>query len=190
MNQRPDNLRGEHHRLPVGSLLHHPDNPNEGDTGAIAESISQHGVYKPIIVHKGTRHILAGNHTYDALGQLGYTEVDCWVVDCTDEEALDILLTDNHIASLAVVNEGKLSSLLQGIHDRRGSLEGTSFDGDDLDDMLRFLSRPMIAAEISEEPYDAPDTQRKETDNSLRAEEGREAEDEVECPSCGHRFAP
>lgn len=45
-------------QVPVGDLTPHPDNANEGDVGAISESLERHGQYRAIVVSQATGHIL------------------------------------------------------------------------------------------------------------------------------------
>lgn len=59
--------------IPVDSLTAHPDNPNRGDLAAITASIQAQDFFGGIIVQKSTRHILAGNHRWMAVKQLGRT---------------------------------------------------------------------------------------------------------------------
>jgi ParB-like chromosome segregation protein Spo0J len=48
----------------INEIKIHPLNPREGDIGAIIESLTHMGQYRPIVVNKATKHILSGNHTY------------------------------------------------------------------------------------------------------------------------------
>jgi hypothetical protein len=55
--------------VPVDSLETHPRNVNQGDIGAIYESIGANGFYGAIVAQKSTGRILAGNHRYQAAVQ-------------------------------------------------------------------------------------------------------------------------
>lgn len=121
------------------SLLPHPSNPNQGDVGEICLSIQKNGFYRPLVVQRSTRYILTGNHTWQAARQLGIGQVPVTWIDCSDEVALRILLVDNRSAQLAVYDDNKLAELLQGIMQDVGTLEGTGFDGNALDQLLADL---------------------------------------------------
>jgi hypothetical protein len=55
--------------VPVDSLETHPRNVNQGDIGAIYESIGANGFYGAIVAQKSTGRILAGNHRNQAAVQ-------------------------------------------------------------------------------------------------------------------------
>lgn len=122
--------------VPLDSLKPHPQNPRQGDIGAIVESLSEHGQYKPLVVQRGTRHILAGNHTWQGAAQLEWTHIQVVFVDVDDEQALKILLVDNRTSDLATYDDALLADLLKAVHAVNGELTGTGFDTDALDDLL------------------------------------------------------
>lgn len=90
-----------------------PQNYNNGDVDAIAESIEVNGMYRAIYVHRDTGDILAGNHTWMACKQLGATQIPVLRVDGDQWNALRIMITDNRTAQLAVPDEGQLLVLLE-----------------------------------------------------------------------------
>jgi ParB-like chromosome segregation protein Spo0J len=118
------------------NLVPHPRNVRQGDVGAIVESLKHHGQYRPIVVQRSTGNILAGNHTWRAMRELGWTEGSVTYVDVDDEEALRILLIDNRSNDLAIYDDSGLAELLKELAENSQGLEGTGFDGDDLDDLL------------------------------------------------------
>ena len=126
---------------PVADLVLHPDNPRQGDVGAIAESLKAHGQYKPIIVQASTGFVIAGNHTLMAAKALGWESLNAVKLDVTDDEARRIMLVDNRSSDLATYDDQALADVLQSLA-QSGGLEGTGFDGDDLDDLLRLLAGP------------------------------------------------
>jgi len=79
-------------RVKVRDLRQHPNNPNQGDIGIIVESLESHGYMKPVLVQKSTMRIIAGNHTVQATEIEGFEEIDVILRDCTDEEALRMIL--------------------------------------------------------------------------------------------------
>lgn len=135
--------------VPVGSLLHHPRNPNQGDVGAIHESIAHNGFWGTIVAQRATGHVLAGNHRLLAAKHAGATEVPVTWVDVDDEHALRILLADNRTTRLGNDEPGQVVELLQEVLRSQGSLEGTGYDGDALDELLADLG---LEAKASGDP--------------------------------------
>jgi hypothetical protein len=159
------NIRPEITKLAISleSVTPHPRNVRQGDVGAICQSLEAHGQYRPIVVHKSTNHILAGNHTYAAATALGWKKIAATFVDCDDEQALRILLVDNRANDLAIYDDHALAELLQELSAGEG-LAGTLFDGDDLDDLLFRISgtlgtgHPTLSATDALEGYEGRDT--------------------------------
>ena len=120
----------------IDEVIPHPQNVRQGDVGAIAESLRIHGQYRPIVVQKSSGYILAGNHTWKAAKSLGWPKISVTYIDVDDEQAKRILLVDNRANDLATYDDASLASLLQELASTEASLEGTGFDGDDLDDLL------------------------------------------------------
>lgn len=145
----------------VGDLKLHPRNVNQGDTGAIHQSIERNGFYGTIVAQKSTGHVLAGNHRLRAAQQSNATELPVVWVDVDDDHALRILLADNRTTRLGVDDPEALADLLQEILSDQGTLDGTGYDGDALDELLADLGREI----------DGPDDPGAQID---RAEELRE----------------
>jgi DNA modification methylase len=120
----------------VGTLNLHPENPREGDQGLITQSIETLGFYGALIVQVSTRFILAGNHRYRSAIENGAASLPVIWVDVNDEVALRILLADNKASDSASNNEAALSELLKGLMLETGTLEGTCFSPEDLDQLL------------------------------------------------------
>lgn len=128
--------------VPVGALRLHPRNVNNGDVGAIHESIKHNGFYGTIVAQRSTGYVLAGNHRLQAAQHAGAAEVPVVWVDVDDDHALRILLADNRTTRLGSDDPEALARLLQEIADTAGTLDGTAYSGDDLDELLRDLSMP------------------------------------------------
>lgn len=142
----PSNIREELASLitPLKDVKPHPRNVRQGDIGAIATSLEAHGQYRPIVVHKATGHILAGNHTYAAAKSLGWKDIAVTFVDCSEEQALRILLTDNRANDLASYDDQALVGLLKELMTTPEQLAGTMFDPADLDDLVGLLEPPNL----------------------------------------------
>lgn len=155
----------------ISKLKAHPRNPNQGDIGAIMESISVNGFVGAAVAQVSTGHILAGNHRVEAARQLGIKEVPVLWADIDDEAALRFLLVDNRTSELALRDPNMLAELLTELASTsdRG-LEGTGYDGDYLDDLLEEVA-PKEAAEIAD--FDEVDLEPKFGHT---------------CPKCGFEF--
>lgn len=125
----------------IDSIRPHPANPREGDVGAVAESIDEHGFFGVCVCQVSTRYILAGNHRWKAAKAIGAAEVPVAWVDCDDDEALRILLADNRTSDLASYDMQQLADLLDQLDQTERGLSGTGYDGDALDEILNDLER-------------------------------------------------
>ncbi len=122
--------------VPVGQLREHPKNPNEGDCGAIHESIEENGFSGAIIAQRSTGYVLSGNHTFRTVVQQGAPEIPTHWVDCDDDRAMRILLSHNRARDLASYNEPMLAEVLKEIVAESGNLEGTLYTREALDNIL------------------------------------------------------
>ena len=113
----------------------HPENPRQGDIGAIVTSIEQNGWYGTLIAQQKSRRVLAGIHRLQAALALDMKEVPVYWVDVDDTEAQRILLADNRVSDLATWDDSILVGLLEGLAND-GELLGSGYDGDDLDALL------------------------------------------------------
>src|SRR5690242_3881489 len=126
----------------LDALKKHPSNPRMGDVGAIVQSIEANGFYGTLVVQRSTGYVLAGNHRLQAAKATGLKEVPVVYVDVDDETAKRILLADNRTNDLATYDNDQLAELLQELAESEG-LEGTGYDGDDLDALLKELNDPL-----------------------------------------------
>lgn len=151
-------------RYKLTELNNFHKNARRGDVDAIKASIIANGIYRPIIINKGTYtdrplEVLAGNHTLQAMRQIAeenpedksWQTVDVWQVDVDDDRATRIVLADNRTADLGDYDNTELKELLQLVdHD----LDGTGYDYDDLEDIAERLN-PSDDGSILPEPGDA-----------------------------------
>jgi len=147
----------EHTIVDIDSVQPHEKNVRQGDIGAISESLKAHGQYRPIVVDKRTNRILAGNHTWKAAKALGWQQIAAGYVETKDDdEALRILLADNRTTDLASYDDSGLAELLKQLSETDIGLEGTAFDGDDLDALLKDLGHFELPTDVDEIPEDVP----------------------------------
>ena len=128
--------------FPIGDLIPYPGNARSGDVGAIAESMTANSAYGALIVQESTKHILVGNHRYLAARLLGATTVPVFLLDVDDATARRINLFDNLASDRATYNTEMLVEELQTVIAESGTLDGTGYDGDDLDDLIASLTEP------------------------------------------------
>ena len=149
-------------RVPVAELRQHPQNPRQGDVGAIHESIKSNGWYGALIVQRSTNTVLAGNHRLQAAVAAGIDALDVIYLDVDDDRALRILLADNRTNDLASYDQAALADLLRETLETTGSLSGTGFDDDAFDDLLKDLQTPDYGDKNKEiNPDDRQDLNRR-----------------------------
>lgn len=185
--------------VPIGDLVPHPDNPREGDVGAIATSIAVNGWWGACIVSKRADESLvlcAGEHRWRALTALqydGYTSIDGTTVPyeqlnsvpplgmvpviimngLTLAQERKILLADNRANDAAQYDDRALADLLTELAES-DDLLGTLYDGDDLDLILADLAAAIRPPDSP--PVDGfPDVTNPET--------------AYVCPSCGYEWS-
>ena len=115
----------------VKEILTHPLNPREGDIGAIIESLSTMGQYRPIVVNRPTKHCVSGNHTLQAAVQLGWEKIAVHWIDVDDIEEIKILIVDNRTSDLATYDSQELNKLLTST-----SIKGTGFSREEVTEIL------------------------------------------------------
>lgn len=129
-------------KTPVTALNIHPDNPRQGDIGAIIQSIEANGWYGTLVAQVSTGNVLAGNHRLQAAIHCGLDRVPVHWVDVDDDTARRILIADNRTSDLASYDDAFLAELLGSIATSEEGLLGTGWDGDDLDLLLQDLDMP------------------------------------------------
>lgn len=98
------------HKDPKNVRLH-----GNRNIDAIKQSLTKFGQTKPIVVLKESGRIIAGNGTYEAAEEIGWTEISCIFVDMTDEEGTAYAIADNRTAEIAQWDSEKLPLLLEEI---------------------------------------------------------------------------
>lgn len=87
--------------VPVTSLTQHPLNPRihgKENINYIKKSLKTFNQYSPIIVDKENQTILAGNGTFQAAIELGFTEIDTVQIEgLTEEQKNAIIIADNKL---------------------------------------------------------------------------------------------
>lgn len=120
--------------VPYGDLTPHPRNPRQGDVGAVHTSVEANGLYRPIYAQRGTGTIVAGHHLWRALA--GRETVPVMWLDVDDDQATRILVADNRASELGTNDAHALADLLRDLATSERGLDGSLYDGDDLDALL------------------------------------------------------
>jgi hypothetical protein len=126
--------------VPVGDLTPHPQNPNQGDVGAVIESIQTNGFLDPVLVQESNRRIIDGEHRWRAVQQMHGTTVPVLWTDVDDETALRFMLAANETARRGSNDDHVLAALLTDMAQQteRG-LTGTGYTNEGLDQLLADL---------------------------------------------------
>jgi ParB-like chromosome segregation protein Spo0J len=145
-------------------------NPRRGRVDQIAESLTKHGQYRPIVVNIGTHtgrknEVLAGNHTLIAARNLGWEKIDVGMIDVDEKMAKSIIAADNRLSDLGEYDDKALAELLSGLDD----LTGTGYSDDDL------------AALLAQPPDDVPPPDFPSYDNDLPTD--------YTCPKCHYSWS-
>jgi ParB-like chromosome segregation protein Spo0J len=124
-------------KFDLDDLKEYPNNARRGDVSVLVESLKINGQYRPIVVQKSTKYVLAGNHLLRAAKILGWDEVDAVVIDVDDQKALKIVLADNRTADLGDYNTDLLATLLSDLED----FEGTGYSLADIEELEAVINK-------------------------------------------------
>ena len=108
--------------------------PGDKEYEKIKNSINEFGYVDPIIVNKDMT-IIGGHQRLKVLKDLGFTEVDCVVIeiDKTKEKALNIAL--NKVTGSW--NEQLLAELIKDLQDSDFDVSLTGFDPPEIDELFQ-----------------------------------------------------
>jgi ParB-like chromosome segregation protein Spo0J len=124
-----ENIRVDAEQVPIGSIRPHPGNARRGNVAVITESLRTNSQYKPILVHRPTGHILAGTHTWKAARKLGWASIGVTFTDCTEAQAVQIMLADNRASDAGYTDPAAAFELAAGLPD----LLGTGYTQEDFE---------------------------------------------------------
>lgn len=150
---------GKLETVPTKDLNIYYKNARRGDVDLIMESMKHNGVYKPLVVNRGTKtgrpnEVLCGNHSLMAIRRLAdenpqderWQTVDVYVIDVDEDQAKRTVLVDNASNDKSTYDVEDLVNLLTELP----TLEATGFTRDEVDQLLESLDD--IDAEIPDRP--------------------------------------
>lgn len=121
--------------VPIAELAPHPRNPRRGNVDQIKRSLTRFGQVRAILARPdGT--IIAGNHTWQAARELGWTHIAAVRQDMSEEEARAYLLADNRLSDLGTYDDDQLAELLREVQADPIGFEGTGWDDGSLEALL------------------------------------------------------
>jgi DNA modification methylase len=122
--------------------------PGDIEYEKLKQSIQTFGYVEPVLWNKRTGNIIGGHQRFKVLVELGYTEIDCVVLDMnlTDEKALNIALNK-------VSGDWDKDKLMLLIADLQGSDFDVSLTGFDFIE-LNALFKDSLKEDIKEDDFD------------------------------------
>lgn len=134
--------------VPIEQLETDPENANvhsEASIEAIARSLNRFGQRKPIVVHKKTMTVKAGNGMFEAARSLGWSHIAAVVVDEEDLEAAAFALADNKTAELSTWDVSKLKEQLASFDEADyGGMSDLGWNPDELAKLLEGAPAPAL----------------------------------------------
>jgi hypothetical protein len=142
--------------IPIDSIAEHPENPNEGNDALVRELVERHGFRGEVEVQASTRYVVVGNTRLRVMRSLGVTEIPASIIELTDREARERLLSDNRARDVARQDEELAAALLQEMSEEPQGLLGTGYDDATVGNLL--APPPPLVRQPSRPPLPRPDS--------------------------------
>ena len=125
-------------------------NPRKGDIAAIKASYERFGQRKPIVAHRKTKEVIAGNHQLSAATELGWDKIAVVWVDDDEATATAYSVADNRIGQLGEWDVENLVDALSEIDPL--DLNATGFSEADYEDFMALLDEQVGAVSATTSP--------------------------------------
>lgn len=109
--------------------------PGDAEYEKLKRSIEQFGYVEPVIWNKTTGRVVGGHQRLKVLMDLGFTEVDCVVVELTDEKEKALNVALNKISG--DWDKDKLALLISDLQGADFDVSLTGFDPAEIDDLFK-----------------------------------------------------
>lgn len=145
-----------------------PRQISDEQANALRRSLAEFGVVEPIVWNATTQHVIGGHQRLDALLALSETETDVVVVELSEEreKLLNVALNKIH-------GEWEDSKLRDLLNELVNGDEDVTLSGFSEEEIKQLLALPPNFLPVSEDEQPRLDEKSK-----------------IECPECGHKFAP
>lgn len=110
---------------------------------AIKASLRAFGQQKPIVVDDRNV-ILAGNGTYEAAKELGWSEIQIVRTQLTGTSAVAYAIADNRTAELAEWDDTALAEQLRALQSEEFDVEAAGFTGEEIDKLIEGLGNEIL----------------------------------------------
>lgn len=134
----------------VSELKPASKNARIGDIEAIRKSYERFGQRKPIVAHRETREVIAGNHQLAAAKELGWEEIAVVWVDDDENTATAYSVADNRIGQLGEWNVEALVDALGDIDPI--DLSATGFTEAEYEDFVALLDEQVGSVAATSAP--------------------------------------
>lgn len=141
--------------VPVDTLEVRDGNPRRSDVDAVVASLEAFGQYKPVVVNRDDRRVIAGRAVLAAARRLEWETVAVAWVDVDDEKARRIELRDNRTSDAATYDDEELLDLLQSLPD----LEDTGWAPADLAELAAAVTPEPVGLTDADAAPETPDEQ-------------------------------
>ena len=136
-------------KIPAGKLNPAAYNPRKdlkpGDKEyeKLKRSIEEYGCVELIVWNKRTGHVVSGHQRLKVLLGLGYTDIDCIVIDLDEQSEKALNLAMNKIGG--AWDEDKLASLIADLDAGAFDISLTGFDAAEIDELMnRWYSKEAV----------------------------------------------
>ena len=109
--------------------------PGDVEYEKLKRSIEQFGYVEPVIWNKATGRVVGGHQRLKVLMDLGFTEVDCVVVELPDEKEKALNVALNKISG--DWDKDKLALLISDLQGADFDVSLTGFDPAEIDDLFK-----------------------------------------------------